>query len=33
MNGLQKNIEVIAEERLLKEIENPFRLLVKEMTE
>lgn len=33
MNGLQKNIEVIAEERLLKEIEKDFRLLVKEMTE
>lgn len=33
MNRLQKNIEVIAEERLLKEIEKDFRLLVKEMTE
>ena len=33
MNGLQKNIEVIAKERLLKEIEKDFRLLVKEMTE
>ena len=33
MNRLQKNIETIAEERLLKEIEKDFRLLVKEMTE
>ena len=33
MNRLQKNIEAIAEERLLKEIEKDFRLLVKEMTE
>lgn len=33
MNRLQKNIEIIAEERLLKEIEKDFRLLVREMTE
>lgn len=33
MNRLQKNIETIAEERLLKEIEKDFRLLVREMTE
>lgn len=33
MNRLQDNIETIAKERLLKEIEKDFRLLVKEMTE
>ena len=33
MNKLQDNIETIAKERLLKEIEKDFRLLVKEMTE
>ena len=33
MNRLQDNIETIAKERLLKEIEKDLRLLVKEMTE
>ena len=33
MNRLQDNIETIAKERLLKEIEKDFRLLIKEMTE
>ena len=33
MNRLQDNIETIAKERLLKEIEKDFRLLVKEMTD
>ena len=32
MNRLQDNIETIAKERLLKEIEKDLRLLVKEMT-
>ena len=31
MNRLQKNIEIIEKERLLTELENDFRLLVKEM--
>ena len=33
MGRLQDNIETIASERLLREIEKDFRLLVKEMTE
>lgn len=33
MNQLQENIETIAKERLLSELEKDFRLLVKEMTE
>ena len=33
MGRLQKNIEIIAMERLLNELEEDFRLLVKEMTE
>ena len=33
MNTLQENIETIAKERLLTELEKDFRLLVKEMTE
>lgn len=33
MSRLQENIETIANERLLREIEKDFRLLVKEMTE
>ena len=33
MNELQDNIEIIAKERLLSELEKDFRLLVKEMTE
>ena len=33
MNRLQDNIETIAKERLLKEIEKDFRLFIKEMTE
>ena len=32
MSRLQENIETIANERLLKEIEKDFRLLVKQMT-
>ena len=32
MNQLQENIETIAKERLLSELEKDFRLLVKEMT-
>jgi hypothetical protein len=33
MNQLQENIETIAKERLLSELEKDFRLLVKEMME
>lgn len=33
MNRLQENIETIAKDRLLTELEKEFRLLVKEMTE
>lgn len=33
MSRLQENIETIANERLLREIEKDFRLLVKEMTD